>query len=380
MQGIIHIIDDIGEFADVQGVTLQTIISQVKAQPQADSFLVKIRTNGGEVNTGFEIYNYLRSLNKPITTRAIGGVYSIGVVLFMAGHVRQVQENADLMIHNPMIVPEQANFLEAVDLENMAKDMRETESQIAKFLSKTTNNPIEAIAPLMEKETYINASQAIELGFATELFTPLSQVAFAYINPKKNKMSKDKKETKKRTFIQNLQKLIASHKVNLIVRTAEGDDLDFFELTDGENISIGDLATINGGPADGTYLLPSGESYVFVDGALDSIVEANADDSQSETDSETVDMESLTNNLFEKIEKSIDEKLKPVIDENKRLNEILNKRETTFNALSKLVGQELNDSKGPGEKQSDSNKSDKKESDVVALQRRLAEKRKNNKN
>ena len=60
----------------------------------------------------------------------------------------------------------------------------------------------------------------------------------------------------------------------VVLKTATGDDLNFFERTEGE-ISIRDKATDkNGQLADGEYAMASGETFIFEKGVLLKIVES----------------------------------------------------------------------------------------------------------
>ena len=102
MIGKIYISGLIGTFGDEKGVELIDVISQVKKQPQATSFEVYINSEGGVVDVGFDIYNFLKSLGLPITTIGNGMVASIATVIFMAGTKRVVTPNTDFMIHLPM--------------------------------------------------------------------------------------------------------------------------------------------------------------------------------------------------------------------------------------------------------------------------------------
>jgi ATP-dependent protease ClpP protease subunit len=85
MEGIIYINGQIGSTPTEKGVELIDIIQQVKAQEGALSFRVHINSEGGVVDTGFDIFNYLKSLQLPITTVGSGLVASIATVIFMAG-------------------------------------------------------------------------------------------------------------------------------------------------------------------------------------------------------------------------------------------------------------------------------------------------------
>jgi ATP-dependent protease ClpP protease subunit len=85
-----------------EDTNLLDVIKQVKAQSSATEFVVKIDSTGGYVDTGMDIYNYLRNLKKPITT-ITSKAYSIASVIFMAGDVRIIPEGTidAVMIHLP---------------------------------------------------------------------------------------------------------------------------------------------------------------------------------------------------------------------------------------------------------------------------------------
>lgn len=72
MTGNIYISGQIGNFDGVKGVELLDVIAQVRNQPEATDFNVHINSEGGLVDVGFDIYHYLKSLGKPVTTIGSG--------------------------------------------------------------------------------------------------------------------------------------------------------------------------------------------------------------------------------------------------------------------------------------------------------------------
>ena len=45
---------------------------------------------------------------------------------------------------------------------------------------------------------------------------------------------------------------------------------------------VGDVATVDGEPAEGDYLMPSGETYVFAAGELTEIIAAEGEEEEAE--------------------------------------------------------------------------------------------------
>ena len=82
----------------IQGVigentTLIDVIRQTESQKEADVYNVYITSPGGLIEEGFDIYNYLVNLGKPVTTYARGNCDSIATVIFQAGAKRYIDEN-----------------------------------------------------------------------------------------------------------------------------------------------------------------------------------------------------------------------------------------------------------------------------------------------
>ena len=71
-------------------------------------------------------------------------------------------------------------------------------------------------------------------------------------------------------------------KNQLTVTVASGDVLDFPDVETGEMPSVGDVATFEGSPAEGDYLLPDGRTMVFVSGELTEIREVEEEEQSSE--------------------------------------------------------------------------------------------------
>lgn len=276
---VIYLYGDIGinEDVNVKGFTLQDVISMVAKLGEFDSLTVRIKSRGGSVQTGYDIFNYLRSLGKPITTIADGEVASIATVIFLAGSKRIMSKDSYLIIHNPWAKPEgEADFLM-----EYAKSLKATENDLINFYSTETGHTKEAIQPLMRDETKILADQAVSLGFATETESTVeAPLAFFGETKFKNNMSDkhltkeeaDKKFGKLEGMLNSLSKMFKGNKgVALVLQDANGTEIDFPDLAEGDTPKDGDKATIDGVPATGEIVMPSGETYVFEDGVLKEI-------------------------------------------------------------------------------------------------------------
>ncbi len=257
MIGTIYINGVIGE-----DTTLLDVIKQVKPQSTAESFLVKIDSQGGYVDAGNDIYNYLKNLSQSITTYTTRA-YSIASVIFMSGDNRIIPDGAEnaLMIHLP--------WLEAAGdystLNEYLGELKATEDKLVKFYAEALDLDKDTIHSLLKSETYLSATQAIELGFATQLQVAPQAVAILH-NNKENKESLMTKLNKKIDALMNM--LSGKIKSELILQDATGVELVFPELDSNELPTTDANVQVDGKPADGEYLMPDGSTIIAQNGVV----------------------------------------------------------------------------------------------------------------
>lgn len=275
MKGIINIVGEIGV-----DVNLVDIISQVENQKEATAFDVVINSVGGSVDVGFDIYNYLKSLNVPIKTIGKELVASIATVIFMSGNERVLEQGTEFMIHLPWgSVSGTTQEIEAYN-----EMLKKYEKKLVDFYVKATNLSEEAIRPLLTYETWLSPKLAFDLKFTTSVQEDLPILAKANFNFKPdNKMTEEQKGffakfNEKLDAI--MSKISGTQDVKAIVlQDANGVEIEFPEVMDGEQPEVGvSTAMVDGQPAEGEYLMPDGQTYIFVGGVLTEIVEVEVDD------------------------------------------------------------------------------------------------------
>lgn len=258
--------------ADAYGYSsLITVKKQVENQPDSEFFDVHINSVGGEVDEGFKIYDYLKSLGKPINTYSEGMIASMGTVIFMAGENRYIRPTDKFMIHFPSIIISG----KSKDLEASVVILKELENKFLEFYSQFTNIEETDMKGFLNEDTFLTSEQLISFGFATEIISDLKAVAKLNININKQEekqmseqMSKEQVEGLFNGFFAKLGDFIKGKPKAKLVQDAEGVEIDFTDLGEDDTPAIGDKATVGGEDAQGEYLLPSGETYVFEAGAL----------------------------------------------------------------------------------------------------------------
>jgi len=278
MEGKIYIIGHIGIIDEIRGVLLVDVIEQVKNQPEATSFTCYIDSPGGEVEVGEDIYKYLRALKKPLKTVGSNMVASIATVIFMAGSTRVINEGCEFMIHLPM---GGIDYATADELADYSKVIKNIENRMIRFYADVTGMEQEAIAPLLKNETWLTPEQLKSFGFITGE-TPLKITAKAKVNvkPNKNKMSKKDKKSIWAKMEALLDKFDGAGKKAkaLILLTADQTEVDFYELEEGTEISVGAKARIDGKDAEGDVTMADGRIVTFEGGEVKNIEDPAGDD------------------------------------------------------------------------------------------------------
>ena len=130
-----------------------------------DIINVHINSYGGEVAEGLAIYNTLKNHPAKVKTYCDGFACSIASVIFMAGDERIMNEASVLMIHNAWT----SISGNAAELRKQADDLETiTQASIEAYMSRV-NITEDELKALLDAETWLLPSEALEKGFATSI-------------------------------------------------------------------------------------------------------------------------------------------------------------------------------------------------------------------
>jgi len=169
IEGVISSKADAETFAQGEKYFSYQDLEDFISENRGDLFEVIIKSPGGSVEEGFKIYDKLKSLN--VSTVALTA-NSIASVIFLAGKVRKVTEQTEMIIHNAWVDAEvlAGEKLNVHTLTALTDMFVATDMQILGVYSEIAGeNKASKILGLMSKETRIDAKQALDLGFATEI-------------------------------------------------------------------------------------------------------------------------------------------------------------------------------------------------------------------
>lgn len=265
MKAILNINGTIGRYSeDMPHTDLISLISDYKKFDNPTELELNINSPGGFVTEGNNIYNWLKSLNIPITTIAEVQCCSIATKLFLSGDVRKVTKGCEFMIHNPWVSVEgDANLLEMV-----SKEMRKDESDLINFYSERLNVTKEAIKPFCDEERFFTSEELVALGFATELIDEENKekpkykaLAITNLNLK-NEMSEQVTKNDLNSLFEKIKNFLKIEPKGLTLQDAEGNELVFPEIEEGQEVTVDSVVEAN----DGEYLMPD-ETIIVVSGS-----------------------------------------------------------------------------------------------------------------
>lgn len=153
------------EWFGMECATPADVENALASMPEGDVAYVHINSGGGDVFSGQQIYTMLRSRkNVEIVVESIAA--SAASVIAMAGH-SVISPVGMVMIHNVSTVAAGNKN----DLKKEAKVLDEFDNALASaYIEKTGKDRAEILA-LMDKETWLPANKAVELGFIDEIQT-----------------------------------------------------------------------------------------------------------------------------------------------------------------------------------------------------------------
>lgn len=164
---VLNIFGDITSYAwEDFGEMSNTILSKkLEELGEVDVIDVYINSYGGEVAEGLAIYNALKRHKAKVRTHVDGFACSIASVIFMAGDERIMPNTSCLMIHNPWM----ATAGNAKDLRKQADDLEVIgECSISAYMEHINISEAE-LKELLDKESWLSPSEAVEMGFATSI-------------------------------------------------------------------------------------------------------------------------------------------------------------------------------------------------------------------
>lgn len=157
----VDIYDEIGGW----GVTAESFRSEVKdlldQNKNAKTLFINIDSPGGVVFEGISIHNFIKSLDVKTVVKIDALAASIATVIALGADEVQMSSNGFFMIHNPHTII----MGEAEDLRKQADTMDKIKGVLSDIYTNKTGLSSKEVQKMMDSETWLTASEALEKGF-----------------------------------------------------------------------------------------------------------------------------------------------------------------------------------------------------------------------
>lgn len=269
----------------IEAISSQDVVDFINNMDANDSLIdLRIHCNGGNVTEGWRIYDALRHSGKQITATIEGMCASMASVIFLAApkERRFAYKNATLCIHNPEACFLRGDYPErwtaeeveaqAEKLRIQAETLRQEQQKIVDLYVERTGTDAETLQELMDKDTFVDMTKAIELGFVSSLIAENT----AQINKPNNlhRMNNEKTTEVNTNLFQRMLNALGLGSIdeakqkfkNMVITTTAGVEVTI-EKESGKP-AVGDLAS-----PDGEHVTLDGTTLVIAEGKITKVTE-----------------------------------------------------------------------------------------------------------
>ncbi|MCR4789735.1 MAG: ATP-dependent Clp protease proteolytic subunit [Treponemataceae bacterium] len=139
-----------------------------------DPIYVFIDSPGGDVDSGYAIFDMIRFIDAPVVTVGMGLVASAGALIFLASpkERRVALPNSHYLIHQPLSGMKGV----ATDIEIHALELEKARDKINRLISEETGVKLEQVRKDTERDYWMNAQEAIDYGLAGKIAAKRSEL------------------------------------------------------------------------------------------------------------------------------------------------------------------------------------------------------------
>lgn len=136
------------------------------SEDAAAEIVMYINTPGGEVDSGFAVYDVMRMIESPVRTVCIGVCASMGALIYLGGERREMLLHSRLMIHDPSFGGGSYAGKKPHELQSEVNKLSETRDALCRVIAERTGRTLEEVCEKTASDTYFTAEQAISFGLA----------------------------------------------------------------------------------------------------------------------------------------------------------------------------------------------------------------------
>lgn len=162
-----------GEVNDTMADLVVAQLLFLEAEDPEKDIQMYINSPGGNVTSGFAIFDTMNHIKPDVSTICVGLAASMGAILLTAGTKgkRFALPNADIMIHQPL----GGSQGQAEDIRIQAEKILETRERLNKILAERTGQPLEKIEKDTDRDFFMSPERAVEYGIIDKVLESRSK-------------------------------------------------------------------------------------------------------------------------------------------------------------------------------------------------------------
>ena len=131
---------------------------------------VFVNSTGGEVISGFLMYDIIQSAKVPIRMYCLGTAYSMAAVLVACGnHGRYILPHGEMMIHEPLLGNRVGGSTSSI--RSISDSLMETKYKLIRVLAKHTGKTEEEVEKATGFDNYMTPEECVEFGLCDKIIT-----------------------------------------------------------------------------------------------------------------------------------------------------------------------------------------------------------------
>lgn len=162
-----------GEVNDTMADLVVAQLLFLEAEDPEKDIQMYINSPGGNVTSGFAIFDTMNHIKPDVSTICVGLAASMGAILLTSGTKgkRFALPNADIMIHQPL----GGSQGQAEDIRIQAEKILETRERLNKILAERTGQPLQKIEKDTDRDFFMSAERAVEYGIIDKVLESRSK-------------------------------------------------------------------------------------------------------------------------------------------------------------------------------------------------------------
>ena len=141
-----------------------------------ETIYLYLNSPGGEINSGFSIYDTIRFIDSEVTVITAGLCASIATIINIAVPAanRLSMPNSRFLIHQPLIHGQV--YGQATDLEITANEITKTRKKINELLAKECGQTFEKLVQDTKRDYWMSAEEAIKYGLISRIIKTKKEI------------------------------------------------------------------------------------------------------------------------------------------------------------------------------------------------------------